>query len=172
MQKVACPSCSTEFNADTSRAHQELGQLKCAWCSHIFPDPGPDETSKLAPEFASQTASHGEPIPTRDLFRVDVQFEIRPDVPVDDEEGFLKRVHSALVNSTACTALSEAIGGSVTLSDVEPKIFGSRLTSIASDETAMCPECNRPVGTVHAPGCGKRIIGADTVMPEDCEGEA
>ena len=40
MQKVKCPHCHASFSADTSRKHEELGKLKCAWCAHEFDDPG------------------------------------------------------------------------------------------------------------------------------------
>lgn len=40
MQKVKCPECGASFSADTSRKHEALGKLKCAWCAHEFDDPG------------------------------------------------------------------------------------------------------------------------------------
>lgn len=45
MQKVKCPHCQGEFNADTARLHKEQGEpskIRCAWCAEEIEDPGPD----------------------------------------------------------------------------------------------------------------------------------
>lgn len=39
------------------------------------------------------------------------------------------------------------------------------------DDPEACTECEQPLGEMHKPECGKRIIGAGTVVPEDCTDE-
>lgn len=146
MQKVECPKCTAGFNADTSRAHQGLGKLKCAWCGHVFPDPGQNEESEPVAQQASnlevtrRTLEDFEPI---DPLRFNCVVCVRPDDRSSDVPAVMDTLQLAIDNSTAKEALSEAMKASVWVEDIQPH----RMPDQDGCDVASHPDCSSEPST-------------------------